>query len=66
MTCAAQPVRVALELTDGEAWAFAEFLKRSTFDDYRGRAVSKEEAYVMIAACEAIRKALADAGYAPR
>lgn len=62
----AAPVRVAIELTDDQAWAFAEFLKRSTFDDYRGRAVSKEEAYVMIAACEAIRKALADAGYAPR
>ncbi len=62
----AAPVRVAIELTDDQAWAFAEFLKRSTFDDYRGRAVSKEEAYVMIAACEAIRKALAEAGYAPR
>ena len=62
----AAPVRVAIELTDDQAWAFAEFLKRSTFDDYRGRAVSRDEAYTMIAACEAIRKALADIGYAPR
>ena len=66
MTRAAQPVRVAIELTDEQAWAFAQFLKRSTFDDYRGRAVNKEEAYAMIAACEAILRALADAGYAPR
>mgnify|MGYP001558544937 CR=1 FL=1 len=66
MTCGAEPVRVTIELTDEQAWAFAQFLKRSTFDDYRGRAVDKEETYAMIAACEAIRKALAEAGYAPR
>ncbi|MFY9314843.1 MAG: hypothetical protein WAO95_04700 [Burkholderiales bacterium] len=66
MTCGAEPVRVTIELTDEQAWAFAQFLKRSTFDDYCGRAVDKEETYVMIAACEAIRKALAEAGYAPR
>jgi hypothetical protein len=66
MTCEAKPVRVAIELTDEQAWAFAQFLKRSTFDDYRSRAVSKDEVYVMIAACEAIRKALAEVGYAPR
>ncbi|MFY9316658.1 MAG: hypothetical protein WAO95_14015 [Burkholderiales bacterium] len=66
MTRDAKPVRVAIELTDEQAWAFAQFLKRSTFDDYRGRAVDKGETYAMIAAGEAIRKALADAGYAPR
>lgn len=59
-------VRVVLELTDGQAFAFAQFLKRSTLQDYRGRAVSAEEAYAMLAACEAIREALAEAGYAPR
>jgi hypothetical protein len=48
------------------AFAFAQFLKRSAFEDYRGRAASVEEAYAMIAACEAIRQALAEAGYAPR
>ena len=59
-------VRVVLELTDDEAFAFAQFLKRSTFEDYRGRAANVEEAYAMLAACEAIRQALAEAGYAPR
>jgi hypothetical protein len=59
-------VHVVLELSDGQAFAFAQFLKRSTFEDYRGRAASVEEAYAMIAACEAIRQALAEAGYAPR
>jgi hypothetical protein len=66
MTHDAKPVRILIELSDAQAWAFAQFLKRSTFDDYRGRAVDKDEAYAMIAACEAIRKALAEAGYAPR
>lgn len=59
-------VRVVLELSDAQAFAFAQFLKRSTFEDYRARAVSAEEAYAMLAACEAIREALAEAGYAPR
>jgi hypothetical protein len=59
-------VRVVLELSEAQAFAFAQFLKRSTFEDYRGRAVSTDEAYAMIAACEAIRQALAEAGYAPR
>jgi hypothetical protein len=59
-------VRVVLELSDAQAFAFAQFLKRSNFEDYRGHAVSAEEAYAMIAACEAIRQALAEVGYAPR
>jgi hypothetical protein len=62
----ADRVRVVLELSETEAFAFAQFLKRSTFEDYRGRAASAQEAYAMIAACEAIREALAEAGYAPR
>ena len=66
MTHDAKPVRILLELSDAQAWAFAQFLKRSTFDDYRGRAVSKDETYAMIDACEALREALAEIGYAPR
>jgi hypothetical protein len=62
----AKPVRVVAELSDAQAWAFAQFLKRSTFDDYRGRAVNEDEAYAMIEACEALRKALAEIGYSPR
>ncbi|MEQ1881379.1 MAG: hypothetical protein ABL878_10460 [Burkholderiales bacterium] len=57
---------IVIELPDTQAWAFAEFLKRSMLDDYRARAVSQEEAYEMSAAGEAIRQALAKAGYAPR
>jgi hypothetical protein len=59
-------VRVVLELSEAQAFAFAQFLKRSTFEDYRARSASAQEAYAMIAACEAIRQALAEAGYAPR
>lgn len=53
-------------MTDDEAMAFAEFLKRAGFCDYRSLASNEQEAYDMRYAGEKIRKALADAGYAPR
>ena len=59
-------VQVRLELSDEQAWVLAQFLKRATLDDYRGRAVDDHEAYAMIEAAEAVRRALAEAGYAPR
>lgn len=61
-----KPVRIVIELSDAQAWAFAQLLKRSTLDDYRSHAVNQDEAYVMSAAGEAIRQALAEVGYAPR
>jgi len=60
------PITFELVLTDEQAWAFAEFLKRAGFDDYRRLAVDEDEAYVMRAAGEALRAQLAFAGYAPR
>ena len=59
-------VEITVELTDAQAWQFAQFLKRSCFSDYRGHATSDEEAYQMINAGERIRQALANQGYAPR
>jgi hypothetical protein len=59
-------IQITVVLTDAQAWQFAQFLKRSCFGDYRGHATSDEEAYQMIDACERIRRALAEKGYAPR
>ena len=55
-----------IELSDDEAWAFAQFLKRVAVDDYRRLAVDGEEAYAMQSAGEALGRALAAQGYAPR
>lgn len=59
-------ISVTVEFTDAQAWQLAQFIKRSTFSDYRGHAQDDDEAYVMINAAERVRTALADAGYAPR
>jgi len=60
------PLCLMIELSDDEAWAFAQFLKRVAVDDYRRLAVDGEEAYAMQAAGEALGRALAEKGYAPR
>ena len=57
---------IMIELTDAQAWAFAQFLKRVGRSDYRGLAVDQDEAAAMLCAGEVIRKALADAGWSPR
>lgn len=61
-----ESITLQVELPDELAWALAQFLKRLTFSDCRQLAVSKEEAYQMIHATEALRAALARVGYAPR
>lgn len=59
-------VAVNVELTDAQANAFAQFLKRVGLSDYRPLAVDNDEAYVMLTAGEAVRAALREVGYAPR
>jgi hypothetical protein len=59
-------IRLLVELSDEQAWAFAQLLKRVGVDDYRRLAVDSEEAWLMLDAGEAIRRALAEQGYAPR
>jgi hypothetical protein len=59
-------VEITVNLTDAQAWQFAQFLKRVCFSDYRSHATSDAEAYHMIDAGELIRSALASQGYAPR
>ncbi|MFZ6675433.1 DUF7706 family protein [Undibacterium sp. Xuan67W] len=59
-------LHIDVDLPNDLAWAFAEFLKRAGYDDYRQRAASEQEAYDMQNAAEKIRVALAEQGYAPR
>lgn len=53
-------------MTKEEALAFAQFLKRVGFSDYRGCSASITEAYLMVAAGEKIRAAFAEIGIEPR
>ena len=57
---------ITVTLTDIQAEAFAQFLKRVGLDDYQALAFDQEEAYAMLSAGQAIREELGRAGYAPR
>ncbi|MBI2801056.1 MAG: hypothetical protein HYX63_12405 [Gammaproteobacteria bacterium] len=59
-------VELTVLLTETEAWAFAQFLKRVGDSDYRRCAASDAEAQHMRDAGEHVRRALAEHGYAPR
>ena len=59
-------VTLHIELSDENAWALAQLLKRLGFSDCRQLASSKEEAWQMIHAAIAVRAALTEQGYAPR
>jgi hypothetical protein len=55
-----------IELTDEQAYALAQYLKRVQYDDFRRRAIDEDDAYLMQNAASEVRKALNDAGYDPR
>jgi hypothetical protein len=61
-----QTITITAQLNDNQALAFAQFIKRAGFYDYRNNAVTDSEAYLMIDAANKIRKSLAEQGYAPR
>lgn len=60
------PITLTLELSEQEAWDFAQFLKRAGFSDYASNAADQDEAYRMLHVGEKVRGALAQAGIAPR
>ena len=65
--CVASPgVTIAVDLSAGEAWDLAQFLKRVGFTEFRANAGDNDEAYRMIGAAEKVRQALVEGGYAPR
>jgi hypothetical protein len=58
--------KFTVEMSDAEAWEFAQFLKRVGFSDFRSKARTDAEAYDMQSAGNRVADALRDAGYAPR
>lgn len=59
-------LNIQLEMPESQAWAFAEFLKRAGYSDYRQLAASDQEAWDMQEAGERLRAAFAERGIAPR
>lgn len=59
-------LNIQMELPDYPAWAFAEFLKRVGYRDYRPLAASDQEVYDMQDAGERLRATFAEKGIAPR
>jgi hypothetical protein len=61
-----ETITIHLELTDDEAAALAQFLKRAGHGIYSQCAIDEREAYDMLFAGEKLRRALVEQGYAPR
>ena len=59
-------MQFSIELTEDQAWALAQYLKRIAYSDYRAHAASETEAWQMSDAGDALRLALAEAGVNPR
>lgn len=66
LPAATKPVIITVKLTEDQAQAYMQFLKRVGFSDYMGSAVDKDEAYLMVSAGERIRAELASVGFSPR
>jgi hypothetical protein len=58
-------IELKASLTEGEAMALVELVKRIGFSYVRSKSVDDEEAYLMLRACEKVRAGLAEAGYSP-
>lgn len=59
-------IEIKLSLASDEAEALAEMVKRASWGDIRMLAVDDQEATVMLDGIRALRKALAESGFAPR
>jgi len=59
-------VVLTVEMSEDQAEAYSQFLKRAGLSAYRQLAATDDEAYTMQAAGEKLIKAFADAGYSPR
>lgn len=54
------------ELSEGEALALAQFVKRVGWQEIRVNAVDDDEAYLIRDAIAKLQTALADSGFSPR
>jgi hypothetical protein len=59
-------VTITCELSDDQALALAQFVKRVGWSEFRANAVDDDEAATIRSAVDALQKALGEAGYAPR
>ena len=59
-------MQFSIELTEDQAWALAQYLKRIGYTSYRAHAQSDTEAWQMSDAGDVLRIALANAGVNPR
>ena len=59
-------VTVTTELTDSQAMALAQFVKRLTWSEMRACAVDDDETWVMKDAIQSLQKSLTDAVFSPR
>lgn len=59
-------IDVHVQLTDAEAEALAQFVKRIGWKEWRNNARTDDEAALMREACDRLRDALAEAGFSPR
>jgi hypothetical protein len=66
LPCTDETVTIVVELKKHEAHAYAQFLKRVCFNDYRIRAYDDDDAYMMKDAGISIRDVLAKNGFNPR
>ena len=61
-----EDVKIEFNLTDAQALARAQFVKRVRWTEVRQNAVGDDEADLMMDAMYELAKALREAGYAPR
>ena len=61
-----EDVKIEFDLTDAQALALAQFVKRVRWTEVRQNAVGDDEADFTMDALGALAKALREAGYAPR
>ncbi|HGM5391990.1 TPA: hypothetical protein ACKP07_004931 [Serratia marcescens] len=59
-------VTVTTELTQSQALALAQFVKRLTWSEIQACAVDENETYEMRDAVNILQKSLAEAGFSPR
>lgn len=57
---------INMELSEQEAEALAQMVKRLGWDDMRAKAVSDDEAYLISDAVMRLKQALAESGFDPR
>jgi len=59
-------VQVSFEVSEVEALALAQFVKRCGFSEWRNNAVDNDEAYQMKDAFYKLQEGLAEVGFCPR